>query len=534
MMTVLAILMPASLLGWRNTRLLLLVAALLSVQGFLLKLVLVSQLQHYLGNPTSYATAFIDRPTQSHADSLSHALLTSRQDEGAGLVNSNVLLAAGVANSTTSTISNTTASVTNTSDTATSPAATNASAHLRLYVPANDARTRAFFFDDYTDFHAKHRHSPNAPVLIFSPRRKGLGDTIRTLIFAYWTAALSRRVLLIHWNDPFPFEWFMSNANHSTDFFLRLGRLSLNNATASTTWIRTREDYKRFYSIISAPHHDPHRHQSVGLSPHTPPHPFLLHEFVRRVTPWRIDHPKELISLFRDAGFQNLFLSRVVRLSDSMSDLYLQHCVHFNLSCPKYITQRSLPRIASINASFTNPTHNTVQHLRPYVAVHGRLGLGVSEGETTRFRNYSKRQVSVAKCLANIALPLALGTQDYQGNSSLVTEDVLPVFLATDTTSFRSVFQREVRHLSNGRVPVVFGDWNVSHSSDLGKNLSVVGEDTSIEEKNEELKVMQAIYLDLLFLGHARHIITFRSRFSDIAKALEHPKLMTIVNDTFC
>lgn len=529
-MTVLAMLMPASSLAWLNVRRLLLVAVLLSVHAFLFKLVLVSQLQHYLSSSVSFATAPIDPTTQSQAHNLSYAPLALTQDEGVAPANSSVLPAAVVANSTTTTTTSNTTTVI-----AASAAATNASSSLRLYVPVTDARVRTFFFDDYIDFHAKHRHSPSAPVLIFYPLRKGLGDTLRTLIFAYWTAALSRRVLLIHWNEPFPFEWFMNNANHSTDMFLRLDGLSLKNVTATTTWIRTREDYKRFYNITSVPHDDDQSHQLVGLSPHTPPRPFLLHDFVRRVAPWHIDHPRELISLIHNTWFQNLFLNRVVRLSDSMSEIYLQHCVHLNLSCPTYITQRSMSRITSNNASFTQPTPNTVKHLRPYVAVHSRLGLGVSEGETIRFRNYSKRHALIAKCLANIAFPLALGTQDQQGNSSLATADVLPVFLATDTTSFRSVFQRQVRNLSNGTVSVVFGDWSVAHSSDLGKNLSVVGKQASIEKKNEqELKVMQAIYLDLLFLGHARHIIAFSSRFSDIAQAFGHSKSMTIVNNELC
>lgn len=527
-MTVRAMLMLTSSLTWLNVRLLLPVAVLLSVQAFLFKLVLVFHLQHYISSSVSFATASIDQTAQSQAQNLSHTPLVPTHDEGAALANSSVLSAVIVANSTTTAVTNTTVITA-------SAAATNESSSLRLYVPITDARVRAFFFDDYIGFHAKHRHSPSSPVLIFSPRRKGLGDTLRTLIFAYWTAALSRRVLLIHWNEPFPFEWFMNNANHSTDLFLRLDRLSLKNITASTTWIRTRKDYKRFYNITSVPHQYNQSHQLVGLSPHTPPLPFLLHEFVRRVAPWRIDHPRELISLIHNLGFQSLFLNHVIRLSDSMSDIYLQHCVHLNLSCPTYITQRSLSRITCTNASFTHPTLDTVKHLRSYVAVHSRMGLGVGEEETIRFRNYSKRHTSVAKCLANIALPLALGTQDHKGNNSLATVDVLPVFLATDTISFRSVFQRQVRHLSNDRVSVVFGDWDVAHSIDLGKNPSVFGEQTSIAENNErELKVMQAIYLDLLFLGHARHIITFPSKFSDIAQAFGHSKPMTIVNAKLC
>ncbi len=126
----------------------------------------------------------------------------------------------------------------------------------------------------------------------------------------------------------------------------------------------------------------------------------------------------------------------------------------------------------------------TQQH---YIALHARLG-GVGEENEKRFRKLKDKYEMVARCLAGWVTQVAKKQNIRQPR----------IFLATDTPQFRELFNRT---MGGNRVRWLdLEGTRLVHSSTTNSTRSHT--------------IMQ---LDNLIIANARHIVTFKSGFSDVA-----------------
>lgn len=166
---------------------------------------------------------------------------------------------------------------------------------------------------------------------------------------------------------------------------------------------------------------------------------------------------------------------------------------------------------------------------RRYIGVHARLGVGVGEMGHHRFRDLSRDMGKAARCLARRAVKLgelgyrpelwdrmrAAGTGTGAEGKKQTT---IPIFLATDSPTFRPVFADTVRRLSKGTMRVVHGHWNVVHSNHVPWGNALSG-----NERNKSQKANNGFWglsMDLIMLGHAEHVISMYSTFPRFAVAI--------------
>lgn len=171
----------------------------------------------------------------------------------------------------------------------------------------------------------------------------------------------------------------------------------------------------------------------------------------------------------------------------------------------------------------------TLENERRYIGVHARLGVGVGEMGHHRFRDLSRDMGKAARCLARRAVKLSqLGYRpelwDRMRAAGKGTgaerkkQTTIPIFLATDSPTFRPVFADTVRRLSKGTMRVIHGHWNVVHSNHVPWGNALSGnEDDELQKANNGF---WGLSMDLIMLGHAEHVISMYSTFPRFAVAI--------------
>lgn len=388
----------------------------------------------------------------------------------------------------------------------------------------NDEKRRLFkyFFHDYIKFHAANRQNASR-LFIYRPPPTGMGDRFRTFVFAYWAAVISRRVFLIDWQAPFPLENFFQTANRTTDFFFRnetdyprsMPATNSNRSGTKPAFVLLRKskvDHARFASVLESDIH------SVAMLMHGP----VLHPpmalFAQRNLPFEVFNFRKLPELHVDSNFRRALMHHVLHLSEGMRADHWRTCRKLNLRCA--------PRLAEDFDVTDQGWRGNIRNSdgRPYIAVHARVGIGIGEGNITRFSPLSRNLLLTAFCLASRAVRLAL----FSGNPAL------PIFLATDTPKFRPLFQEVAHRLSGGRVTVIHGGWDVAHTDRLRDQHKDLGQIFDKQQDSYEWEVVYASYMDLIMLGHAEHIISIFSTFPRLGQALGDSYSLTELGHEIC
>lgn len=365
------------------------------------------------------------------------------------------------------------------------------------------------FIKEYMLFHAANRRNATR-ILLFRPHPTGMGDQFSSLIFSYWTAVLSRRLLLVDWQLPFSIERFLETASKTTDMFIRPGSDFVHSNRVSRAFLNSSEEsHARFIQIMESDTH------AVFHSPWIAAPRTVLRLFAERNRAHDLS-VTDVHRLLLNVNFHRAIAHFVFRLGPGIRNAQNHECNIMGLACAS----------ATIQTEFVSDFKNLQLHRRPYIAVHGRIGTGVGE-LGSRFWKVAQDILIPARCLASRAVRLAM----------LAGNPALPIFLATDTPRFREVFHRVVYNMTHGRIEVVNGNWSVAHSNKIAHRISLrhaggvkaVG-DEAIKEQNN----VWSSYLDLVMLGHAEHIVALYSSFPRFALAVGNAETLTELRNDIC
>lgn len=378
----------------------------------------------------------------------------------------------------------------------------------------DEERRRIFkyFFDDYIKFHAANRYN-SSRILIYRAHPTGMGDRFRSLVFAYWAAVVSHRVLLVDWRVPFPLETLVRTKNCATDFFYRNETDHITNAESakiSEIILTNKTDKERMPALLES------KVRSIVMYMHGTPENSVMAHLAGRTLPFKVEKLSGLPNLKQDSEFQRTLLHHVLQLNPALRKDYWKACEGLGLRCglrPKH----SISKGQRIRQRL-----NRVDTTRPYIAVHARVGSGIGEGHLRRFTYVSRNLLIPARCLASRAVRLAF----------LAGSPSLPIFLATDTPRFRDLFKSVVYDMSNGRVKVIHGNWDVKHTEKIRQRRGTPS--TADKVHSNEWNVMRASYIDLLILGHAEHVISIFSAFPRLAQALGDTHSLTELQPWIC
>lgn len=358
------------------------------------------------------------------------------------------------------------------------------------------------FTEDYLDFHERLRYK-GTRRFVFRPRLRGMGDMFGTLVFAYWTAVVSKRVFLVDWREPFPLEDLIQTVRNSTDLFYRDSIDALPKFWDSVHFLNgTEESHPHFINVLLS------NITTVFYAPHYRPSREIVYSFVKQSGVHSLNI-SNVLKLPSSVNFQRALMHHVFRLSDDIQRDHRYYANRLRLSRGYVPTE-----VSSLRRLYP-------YYARPYIAVHARIGSGVGE-VNGRFKDVQKDMIVPARCLAYRALRM----------SFMAGYHPLPIFLATDTTEFRTIFQNVVASISHGRIAVVTGDWDVVHSGRFNDVPQNVSQDE--KKKTESWKKVWGSYMDLAILGHAEHILSLYSEFPRFALALGDAKTLTELRNHLC
>lgn len=317
-----------------------------------------------------------------------------------------------------------------------------------------------------------------------------MGDRTDCLLHAYWMAVISNRVFLVDWQHPFPLQDLLDNASPGVNLFYDANRDAKRGISARD------ERNSAFVQFMNGTSHDNDWDEALLMSK------------VRTVVAKRQRQPRmlseDLLSFAKPEGVSTMLTSNW-RGNPSLRRAIFHHA--FRVSDGARRSQMNLTKSLGLNGKLV------------YVAVHARLGIGVGE-PLGRFGKISVKQRRAAKCLASRAVRVSLMT-------GIPTP---PVFLATDTPAFRETFRMAVREMSAGRVKVVSGEWDVVHSN---KMTPIADEEPEVKDERL-IRVIWGSYMDLLVMGHARHIVGLYSSFPRLAFALGDAETLTELRNEIC
>lgn len=294
----------------------------------------------------------------------------------------------------------------------------------------------------------------------------GLGDRLRGILHAYICAVISKRVLLVSWNEPIPLSILFRNslsANFTHDESVFAPSIFPDGATDTKTitgnyfhnWNMEKDSTQTLY-LDSVPDptvrdwfHAPLARKNIVL---------------RELSKIGELQPYEVFPLIFKALFSSTDALRK-NLRQSTKRLGMQSLVS----------------------------------TRKYISIHARLGLGTNElnkaGKRFNLASKGLSEESMAECFAEEAMKVAK-------RRGL---DESPVFyIATDTPDFRRLLQRALKSkMKNGYV--FSGDWDVKHIRELNS-----------EDGKDIIKYMNT-FLDIFLLAKADAIVYLKSGFANLA-----------------
>lgn len=366
---------------------------------------------------------------------------------------------------------------------------------------ADERHLYDIFVTQYVSFHRSRRHSNSSAVLIYRPLRTGFGDRYQRLLKAYYLAVLSGRVLLIDWQTPFALEEFIENANENTDFFFRA-----ENDTRRATY-------------DSALHLDDYNDDEGKY--------FMLLDSLKENDVLVVDTPRvSNEALVRYATARMPKSSSIA--AQFLTNVNMHRAVWHNcLRLRPTVLQSTKRYLGSfgLRMSGREGEGRSWWHLREYIAVHARMGIGLNESNDSRFVQNDTELETYARCLATRAVAA----------TSLAGIPPLPIFLATDTPAFREVFVKNV-HAIDSKVSVVYGDGPVMHSNDMARRIKLKERDGEYtdEERTTFERIVAATYTDLACIAFSAHTIALYSSFPRFAVAVGNAESLAELKVDVC
>lgn len=334
--------------------------------------------------------------------------------------------------------------------------------------------------DDYITWHAATLRSvylgfqrpEHVRSLIFRGGNE-VSDRISGILHAYFCALMSRRVLLIEMNDPFPL---------STAFIL--GALNTNFTYDPDLF------YSDSYELSVSTHHAEHLRHVLGPHPsvvlragHEPSMKFLLHDVPRYYPELRYSRSINKLKPFHVEPSERVFFPLVFRaLFRASPELRIKIMLLLGLS-PKL----QLPWIRHVQRrAFTKAMHFAQE---PYVSIHARLAPHV------RGRYHMGHPIEyTARCMAVIAM----NTAQKQGI------DPPRFYLASDNSNFKIALNVALKRL-HGNSSLVYGTWEVKPLSHI------------TNESEGDYNSFICTFVDLFMLSRGDAIVNMKSGFASLA-----------------
>lgn len=352
-----------------------------------------------------------------------------------------------------------------------------------------ERRTIKYFFDDYIEFHIKHRFKSNR-YFLFSPTPAGLGDRSFWLVRAYWVAVLSRRILLIDKISASALLSLLSPVskdfnliyNESIDISRRVTGINHqhSNSTAylKANWNPPVEDEFLLLSNV----------RTVVCKCNTTLS--MSREFIERTRPENIS-VQIIDRIGKSHIFARILYNHVLRIRDDVRARYLSEMDNLDL--------------------LRRGDGNDGERTKSFVAVHARIGEGLGEVKG-RFQDASSNKAKFATCLARRAISIIRRWQ---------LDNV--IYLATDTPGFTKIFNATVLQMGYGQsfYNVRSSDWRALHSA-----RGYRGNDTQLSLNRSSV--------DLAILGHSKHIVALYSSFPRLALWIGKTHSLTEITNSVC
>lgn len=370
---------------------------------------------------------------------------------------------------------------------------------------------------DYMEFHKEHRKLKSSRLLIFRPVSTGIGDRFERLIFVYFAAVISNRIFVIDWQRPFPIENFVTSAQHGSNLFFdhhsdnfhgsKYNEIVLDKDLHNSTFFRS--------VILSA-------ERNVVMTMINRPDRSTLESLAERKF-GKCGGQNEWTLFIGNHLCRRAVLHHVVKINHDYAVQFLKYALHMNLLddiiLPTYKTQA----IGDIGLAQNQEEEFTFRSIPTnYISVHARLGVGVGENNDPRFGSMVNSPEIPIKCLANRAVRLAFG----------MPKQARRIFFATDSPSIRQLFVESVAEQGNGRLKVVHGNWDAFHTNhiDRGRGLK----DSRTQGRENKWKAIRGVYMDLLAVGKARHIVAMKSTFPLLAFNIGTAETLTLLHVDNC
>lgn len=364
-------------------------------------------------------------------------------------------------------------------------------ARKKLAMQGPDAR---FWLSDYAAWHTRHRRI-DCRRLIFRTPGAGIGDRFRGLVNVYLMAVVTQRMFLIDWRKPFPIQESFSTSHLSK--FVYDPDTGVSESRKLITVTNLKNSLSLLYSdadiIISSSERPPKFISQLRNTSEEYYHycsKLIPREGERGNYIDQCNSQREAMATLkvRELHLYRLILRNAFPVNSVLKQLHVGANHRFNICSHRDCKNRRKPTVWSL-AQRRNPS-------KPYVAVHARLGTGLSEGSLKRFVGFAHHTEMIASCLAKTSLRRA--AQKGLGESP-------HVYLATDTPDFRSVFVAAVRNLSANAV-VLFDNDAPMHISRMR------GSDVGSKKR----PYLQSL-VELLVLGHGEDLVSLKSGFPELA-----------------
>lgn len=354
------------------------------------------------------------------------------------------------------------------------------------------------FVHEYMKFHSKYRYQPLSRKLIFRPFNTGLGDRFERLITSYYVAVVSKRIFLIDWDNPSPIEDLIENADCRTDMFLRATDMEMPSRPTSREKEIIIDDHKHDRNAFIATIHS-NEPNIVTTVEHRASRKTLEELGILRFG----KRTFQVTGFFGSHVARRAIMHNVFRLNRTLFENFVNFRYEIGL----------LPDSKSLK---NDPTiHEDIE----YVSVHARLGIGVGELGGDRFETIQNSLQRGAKCLAKRAVTLSFAQ----------VKEPTSIFLATDTSSFRSLFSLEVEKESRGRISTKHGNWDAVHTY-----FGIRSQENSTSITALKYRAITNTYLDLVTLGGGAHILALQSSFARFAFAIGTARTMTQLHFDNC
>lgn len=317
-------------------------------------------------------------------------------------------------------------------------------------------------------------------VFVGNEGRHGLGDRLRGLLFAYFAAVFSDRLLLIHWQDPFPLSTVFVNSLRSNFTYDE----SLFPCPSGANGQPDKSSVKRATLLDMDLFTDHHKMVLLECEPR----PLFedIFKIVRRFP--KLSSSIELKKILplpkrpQPHQFFPLVFKALFRPSAELRKMMTETIDEQNRFNPTRIWKQGPLR--------------RIDTGKPFISIHARLGFGVGE-YTKRFKDQmlGLSMESVAKCMAAKAMRLA--------REEGLT-DPPRFYLATDTVQFRLLLKRALLRM-HSRAKVMYGTWSMKHVKRM------------VGKTPNDLQLFRYTFMDIYILSKGRAILKSRSGFPTLA-----------------